>query len=77
MTYKTPSDSIDDEARARRTEELMRLVPELSTVECVSAVARWSSFFGLRTSMDDVSQGTFADFRTGLGLGNPGEFAHL
>ncbi|MGO4104698.1 hypothetical protein AB4Y63_12150 [Leifsonia sp. YAF41] len=71
--YKTPSDLIDDERRKRRAEELARLIPGLVPDEVEHAVDRWCSMLGLATSMDDVDRGTFADFRTGLGLGLDGD----
>jgi hypothetical protein len=75
--YKTPSDLMDDERRKRRAEELQRLIPGLTADQVAHAVDRWCSMLGSATSMDDVDRGTFADFRTGLGLGLDGESARV
>lgn len=70
--YKTDSDYQDDERRKRRSEELARIIPGLSADEIARAVERWCFMLGSQTSMDEVDRGTFADFRTGLGLGFDG-----
>lgn len=67
--YKTPSDNANDEARQRRTEELARIVPGLSSDDIARGVDRWCSMLGSGTSMDDVDAGTLADFKIGMGPG--------
>ena len=75
--YKTPSDLLDDERRARRAEELRRIIPGLPADQAAHAVDRWCSMLGSTTSMEEVDRGTFADFLAGLGLGSGGEAAGI
>jgi hypothetical protein len=75
--YKTPSDLMENERRKRRAEELTRLVPGLTSPQVAHALDRWCSILGSGTSMGEVDRGTFADFRTGVGLGSNGDSARV
>lgn len=70
MTYEAPSDHHDDACRQLRTAEIGRLIPGLTTRELATATNRWCLMLGLHISTEEVAQGTFEDFRLGLGFGS-------
>jgi hypothetical protein len=67
--YKTPSDHANVEARQQQAEELVRILPSLSSDEIADGVNRRCLMLGSGTSMDEVDRGTFAAFRAGKGRG--------